>query len=83
MEFKKLSDDSMFKLIFSNKKYTNWFLERFFNKKIDNYKIINKINNQEINSEKVLELLKQELNTNNVHVKKKTVDLLIKKKMKL
>lgn len=32
-ELKKLSDDKMSKLILSNKKYMNWFLERFLQKK--------------------------------------------------
>lgn len=78
-DFKKLSNDSMFKLVFVNKKYMNWLLERFLNKKIDDYKIINKIDNKEVSEENILELLMQELNQGNVHVKKKTVDLLIKK----
>ena len=77
-EFKKLSNDTMSKLILSNKTYLNWFLERFLKRKIHDYKIINKIDNNEINPKNVIELLKQELETNNVHTKKKTVDLLIK-----
>ena len=77
-EFKKLSNDKMSKLILSNKKYMNWFLERFLERKIENYKIINKIDNKEINESDVIELLKQELETSNVHTKNKTVDLLVK-----
>ena len=54
------------------------FLERLLKRKIYDYKIINKINNKELNENDVLELLKQELQTNNVHTKNKTVDLLVK-----
>ena len=79
-DFKKLSNDSMFKLIFSNKKYMSWLLEKFLGKKFDNYSIINKIDNKEINENNIIELLKQELVTSNVHVRKKTVDLLVKRK---
>ena len=50
MHFKKLSDDSMFKAVFSDKKYMSWLLERFLGRKIDNYKIINKIDNKEVNN---------------------------------
>lgn len=35
-EFKKLSDDSMFKAFFSDKRYMNWLLERFLGRKVDN-----------------------------------------------
>ena len=79
-DFKKLSNDSMFKLIFSNKKYMSWLLEKFFGKKMDNYSIINKIDNKEINENDIIELLKQELISSNVYVKKKEVDLLVKRK---
>ena len=79
MHFKKLSDDSMFKAVFSDKKYMSWLLERFLGRKIDNYKIINKIDNKEVNNKDVLELLKQELVNSNVHVRKKEVDLLVKR----
>ncbi len=79
-DFKKLSNDSMFKLIFSNKKYMSWLLEKFLRKKFDDYSIINKIDNKEINENSIIELLKQELITSNVHVRKKTVDLLVKRK---
>lgn len=82
-EFKKLSNDRMSKLILSNKKYMSWFLERFLGRKINNYKIINKVNEKEINENDVFELLKQELITPNVHVKNKTVDLLVKTKNEL
>lgn len=77
-EFKKLSNDKMSKLVLSNKKNMNWFLERFLKRKIDDYKIMNKINNKEINENDVIELLKQELQTPNIHTKNKTVDILIK-----
>ena len=78
-EFKKLSDDSMFKAVFSDKKYMNWLLEKFLGRKIDDYKIINKIDNREVNTKDVLDLLKQELVPSNVHVRKKSVDLLVKR----
>ena len=63
-EFKKLSHDKMSKLILSNKKYMNWFLERFLEKKIENYKIINKIDNKEINQNNIIELLKDNIPIN-------------------
>ncbi len=77
-KFKKLSNDKMSKLILSNKIYMTWFLERFLKRKINNYKIINKMDNKEINEKNIIELLNKELETSNVHVKNKTVDLLVK-----
>ena len=78
-KFKKLSDDYMFKAIFSDKKYMNWLLEKFLGRKINNYKIINKIDNKEVSNSDVLELIKQELVNSNINVRKKTVDLLVKR----
>ncbi len=78
--FKKLSNDSMFKLVFSNKKYMSLLLEKILGRKIDDYSIINKIDNKEIDENNIIELLKQELVTRNINVKKKTVDLLVKRK---
>ena len=78
-KFKKLSDDSMFKAIFSDKKYMNWLLEKFLGRKINNYKIINKIDNKEVDNNDVLELIKEELVNSNINVRKKTVDLLVKR----
>lgn len=78
-EFKKLSDGSMFKAVFSDKKYMSWLLERFLGRRIDSYSIINKVDNKEVSKEDVLELLKQELVPSNVFVRKKTVDLLVKR----
>ena len=77
-EFKKLSNDKMSKLILSNKIYMTWFLEKILKRKIINLQIINKLDGKEVNEENIIELLKQELETSNVHVKNKTVDLLIK-----
>ena len=78
--FKKLLDDSMFKAVFSDKKYMSWLLERFLDRKIDDYMIINKVDNSEIDNKSVIQLIKQELVTRNMSVKKKTVDLLVKRK---
>lgn len=78
-EFKKLSNDSMFKAVFSDKKYMSWLLERFLGRKIDDYSIINKVDNKEVSNSDVLELIKQELVTRNINVKKKTVDLLVRR----
>ena len=78
-EFKKLSDDSMFKAVFSDKKYMSWLLKKFLGRKIEDYSIINKVNNKEISNSDVLELIKQELVPSNVFVRKKTVDLLVKR----
>ena len=80
-EFKKLSDDSMFKAVFSDKKYMSWLLERFLGRRIDDYSIINKVDNKEVSNNDVLELIKQELVTRNINVKKKTVDLLVRRKI--
>ena len=77
--FKKLSNDSMFKAVFSDKKYMSWLLERFLGRKIDDYSIINKFDNKEVDTKDVLELLKQELVPSSVHVRKKEVDLLVKR----
>lgn len=60
-EFKKLSDDSMFKAVFSDKKYMSWLLERFLGRKIDDYSIINKFDNQEVDTK-----------VSSVHVRKKS-----------
>ena len=78
-DFKKLFNDTMFKIILSNKRYMNWFLCRFLNENISDYSIINKFDGKVIDNFQVMELLKQELVNSNVHVRKKTVDLLVKK----
>lgn len=77
--FKKLLDDSMFKAVFSDKKYMSWLLERFLDRKVDDYMIINKVDNSEVDNKSVIQLIKQELVTRNMSVKKKIVDLLVKR----
>ena len=57
----------------------SWLLEKFLGKNIDNYSIINKIDNKEVSKEDVIELIKQELVNSNVNIRKKTVDLLVKR----
>ena len=77
--FKKLSNDGMAKLVFSHKNISIIFLERILGRKLDkSFSIVNKVNNEEIFPEDVIEFIKQELQNKNVHVKGKTLDLLIK-----
>lgn len=79
-EFKKLSNDYMFKLIFANKRFMNYLISKTLNRTLEDFMILNKADNQEITSEEIIELIKQELTSNNIHTKRKTVDLLVKTK---
>ena len=69
----------MSKLILSDKKYMDWFLSRFLGESIYDYEIINKFDGCRIDTDRVIELLKQELINSNVHVRTKTVDLLVRR----
>ena len=77
-EFKKLSNDTIFKLVFSDEEIMIWFLERILKKKIKKVNIFNGQNGQPITERSIIELIKQELEKENVNVKTKIVDLLVK-----
>ena len=77
-EFKKLSNDTIFKLVFSDEEIMIWFLERILKKKIKKVNIFNGQNGQPITEQSIIELIKQELKKENVNVKTKIVDLLVK-----
>ena len=77
-EFKKLSNDTIFKLVFSDEEIMIWFLERILKRKIKSVDIFNGQNGQPITERSIIELIKQELEKENVNVKTKIVDLLVK-----
>ena len=77
-EFKKLSNDTIFKLVFSDEEIMIWFLERIFRRKIKSVNIFNGQDGQPITEQSIMELIKQELEKENVNVKTKIVDLLVK-----
>lgn len=77
-EFKKLSNDTIFKLVFSDEEIMIWFLEKIFKKKIKNINIFNGQDGQPITEQNIIELIKQELEKENINVKTKIVDLLVK-----
>ena len=73
----KLSNDGMFKLVMSDKKIMSTFLERVLNTKVNNISIVDKSSGKKLNPIKVKQYLMQEMKNNNIHVKKKTLDLLV------
>ena len=77
-EFKKLSNDTIFKLVFSDEEIMIWFLERILKKKIKKVNIFNGQNGQPITEQSIIKLIKQELEKENINVKTKIVDLLVK-----
>jgi len=77
-EFKKLSNDGMMKLVLSHKDILKLFLERILKRKINKFDIRNGQDNKPINEEKIIELMKQELTKENINIKTKIVDLLVK-----
>ena len=77
-EFKKLSNDTIFKLVFSDEEIMIWFLERILKKKIKSVDIFNGQDGQPITEQSIIELIRQELEKENVNVKTKIVDLLVK-----
>lgn len=77
-EFKKLSNDTIFKLVFSDEEIMIWFLERILKRKIKSVDIFNGQDGQPITEQSIIELIKQELEKENVNVKTKIVDLLVK-----
>ncbi|MGM9849618.1 MAG: Rpn family recombination-promoting nuclease/putative transposase [Bacilli bacterium] len=77
-EFKKLSNDGMMKLVLSHKDILKLFLERILKRKINKFDIRNGQDNKPINEEKIIELMKQELTKDNINIKTKIVDLLVK-----
>ena len=77
-EFKKLSNDAIFKLVLSDKEIMIWFLERILKRKIKNVDIFNGQDGQPITEQSIIELIKQELEKENINVKTKIVDMLIK-----
>ena len=77
-EFKKLSNDTIFKLVFSDEEIMIWFLERILKRKIKSVDIFNGQDGQPITEQNIIELIKQELEKENVNVKTKIVDLLVK-----
>ncbi len=55
-----------------------WFLERILKRKIKNVDIFNGQDGQPITEQSIIELIKQELEKENINVKTKIVDMLIK-----
>ena len=64
-EFKKISNDTMFKLLMSNKEILTWFLNRILKTNIKDYYLIDRKNNKEITEEYIIDLIEKELRNEN------------------
>ena len=73
-----MSNDVIFKLVFSHHDIVKWFLNRVFGKIFDEIRVINGQNSKPISENMIIELIRQELMKENVCVKTKIVDLLVK-----
>jgi predicted transposase/invertase (TIGR01784 family) len=78
MQFKKLSNDTILKLVFSDEKIMIWFLERILKKNIKSINIFNGQDGKPITEDSIIKLIKQELEKESINVKSKIVDLLVK-----